>query len=281
MRTPFVEGPDGVRLAVSDAGPVSGVPSVLFVHGFAQSRHCWDPVLEGGLARSFRLVALDLRGHGDSDKPEGDAPYVEGIHFADDLHAVIQGLGLERPVVVAWSYGGVLVGDYLRHRGDSALGGLFFVAASLKTGKPARALFGPGMLANARGLLSDQEETYASAARDFLQACAARQVPGAFADESLRDMLRVPPHVRRALLARTEDYSAELERRTCPVTTLHGELDQVVLPAMSSELVLPRVPGARGVSLPGVGHLPFIEARPDFEGALSAFVTSCREALGG
>lgn len=179
MRTSFVEGPDGVRIAVSETGPSSGAPSVLFVHGIAQSRHGWDAVLEGSLARSHRLVAIDLRGHGDSDKPEGDEPYVNGVHFADDLHAVIQKLGLERPVVVAWSYGGVVVGDYLRHQGDAALGGLFLVAATLKTGRPARALFGPGMLANARGLLAEQAEAYGAAARSFFDACAAQPIDGA------------------------------------------------------------------------------------------------------
>lgn len=278
LRTCFVEGSGGVRLAVSETGPSSGAPSVLFVHGFAQSRHAWDTVLQGDLARSHRLVAVDLRGHGDSDKPEGDEPYVNGVHFAGDLEAVIQRLGLERPVVVSWSYGGVVVGDYLRHRGDSALGGLFFVAASLKTGKPARTLFGPGMMSNARGLLSEDAEAYEAAARAFIGACSARRVDPSLAEESVRSMLRVPPNVRRALLSRAEDYSVELERCGRPVAALHGELDLVVLPAMSSEVVLSCARAARGTWLPGVGHLPFIEATADFEAALAQFVEAAKSA---
>ncbi|MFY2561710.1 alpha/beta fold hydrolase [Corallococcus terminator] len=131
---------------MDESGPAAGAPSLLFVHGLAQGRGNWDEVLRGRLAERHHLVAIDLRGHGDSDKPEGDAPYVDGVHFAGDLAAVIQQLGLIRPVVVAWSYDGVVVGDYLRRHGDDALGGLFFVAAALKTGRPARALFGPGMM---------------------------------------------------------------------------------------------------------------------------------------
>lgn len=274
MRTSFVEGSGGVRLAVSETGPSSGAPSVLFLHGIAQSRHAWDTVLQGDLARSHRLVAVDLRGHGDSDKPEGDEPYVNGVHFAGDVEAVIQQLALERPVVVAWSYGGVVIGDYLRHRGEAALGGLFFVAASLKTGKPARALFGPGMMSNARGLLAEDAETYAATARSFFDACSARRMDPVLADESVRRMLRVPLNVRRALLSRAEDYSAELERCGLPVATLHGELDQVVLPAMSSEVVLAHARAGRGTWLAGVGHLPFLEATADFEATLARFVAA-------
>lgn len=281
MRTSFVEGPGGVRLAVSETGPSSGAPSVLFVHGFAQSRQSWDEVLQGSLARGVRLVAVDLRGHGDSDKPEGDEPYVNGVHFAGDLQAVIQRLGLERPVVVAWSYGGVVVGDYLRHHGDAALGGLFFVAASLRTGRPARALFGPGMLSNARGLLAEDVETYEAAARSFFESCAAQRLDSELADASVRTMLRVPLHVRRALLSRAEDYSVELERCSRPVAVLHGELDQVVLPAMSSEVVLPRARTARCTWLPRVGHLPFLEAKADFEAALAELVTDAAPGGGG
>ncbi|WP_426749682.1 alpha/beta fold hydrolase [Myxococcus sp. Y35] len=274
VRTGFVEGSGGVRLAVSESGPLSGAPSVLFLHGIAQSRQSWSGILQGRLARSHRLVALDLRGHGDSDKPEGDAPYVDGVHFAGDVEAVIGQLGLERPVVVAWSYGGVVAGDYLRHRGDAELGGLFFVAASLKTGKPARALFGAGMMSNARGLLSEDPVTYEATARTFIEACSARRLEPSQVEEGLRAMLRVPPNVRRALLSRAEDYSVELERCRRPVATLHGELDQVVLPAMSSEVVLSSARTGRGMWLPAVGHLPFLEATAEFEAALSEFVAA-------
>ncbi|QDF03196.1 alpha/beta hydrolase [Myxococcus xanthus] len=277
VRTCFVEGSGGVRLAVSESGPSSGAPAVLFLHGIAQSRQSWHGVLDGRLVQDHRLVALDLRGHGDSDKPEGDAPYVDGAHFAGDLSAVIGQLGLQKPVVVAWSYGGVVAGDYLRHRGDSELGGLFFVAASVRTGKPARALFGPGMMSNARGLLSEDPAIYEATARAFIEACSVQRLDASRAEEALRAMLRVPPHVRRALLSRVEDYSVELARCSRPVATLHGELDQVVLPAMSSEVVLACAREGRGTWLPGVGHLPFLEATAEFEAALAAFVKATRD----
>ena len=63
---------------------------------------------------TFRIVTFDLRGHGLSEKPLGPEHYASGKLWADDLAAVIEQIGLERPTLVAWSYGGYVVADYLR-----------------------------------------------------------------------------------------------------------------------------------------------------------------------
>ncbi|MFC0386294.1 alpha/beta fold hydrolase, partial [Muricoccus vinaceus] len=71
----FVTSPDGVRLATYEFGNPQG-PAILFLHGFAQAALSWDRQLrDPELAREFRMVAIDLRGHGMSAKPEGDAFY--------------------------------------------------------------------------------------------------------------------------------------------------------------------------------------------------------------
>jgi pimeloyl-ACP methyl ester carboxylesterase len=87
------------------------------------------------LAGSFRLVAIDLRGHGLSDKPRN--AYSDSQLWTDDVHAVITELGLERPIASASSYGGIVVCDYLRCYGDAGLGGVHFVGAMSKLGTNA------------------------------------------------------------------------------------------------------------------------------------------------
>jgi non-heme chloroperoxidase len=265
-----VRAADGVLLAVEAAGPSQGRPLV-FLHGIAQSRAVWRSVLTGPLAAVHRLVAIDMRGHGDSSAPVGSEAYATGERLGGDLHAVIGGLALERPIVVAWSYGGVVLGEYLRRYGAASLGGVLCVAAAVKVGKPARALFGPVMMDHARALLSEDPAVYEAGARAFLGACPAQPLGAAFLDEGLREMLRVPAHVRRALLTRSEDYSAELAACTAPVGTVHGTLDRVVLPQMSDELAAMH-PGMPHVRLEGVGHLPWLEAAPPFGAAVRAFV---------
>jgi pimeloyl-ACP methyl ester carboxylesterase len=92
----------GVGLHVDERG--HGEPAVLLVHGIACDRRYMEPVAVH-LAARHRTVAVDLRGHGRSDAPDG--PYDVATHV-DDLVEVCAALGVERPVVVGHSLGGVL-----------------------------------------------------------------------------------------------------------------------------------------------------------------------------
>jgi pimeloyl-ACP methyl ester carboxylesterase len=251
---------------------------VVFLHGIAQSRAAFRPVLTGPLADDLHLVAVDLRGHGSSDKPVGDNRYAEGNRLGDDLHELLTHLGLVRPIVVAWSYGGVVVGEYLRLHGGDALGGVLLVAASVVMGRPARALFGPTMLDHGRALMSEDTAVYEAGARAFVEGSVASAAAARHATPSeafVADMLLVPPHVRRAYLARSEDFSAELARCSAPLATLHGAEDTVVLPAMS-EHVARTVPASTHTLLPGVGHMPFLEAPEAFIAAVRGLVAAAR-----
>jgi non-heme chloroperoxidase len=270
-----VRSADGTSLAVEEAGVPGGRPVVL-LHGIAQSREVWRPLLDGPLAHELRLVAPDLRGHGASDAPAGPEAYASGDRLALDLHAIIEALGLERPVLVAWSYGGVAIGEYLRRFGSSGLGGLFLVAAAVAVGRDARAWFGPAMMNNARALMSDDPAAYEAGARAFLAASAAAPLAQGELERAARAMLGVPAHVRRALLARGEDYTPEIAGCEAPVATLHGTLDEVVWPALSRHVASLR-PGVRSFELEGVGHLPWLEAPERFEAALRSWLAASTE----
>ena len=113
IATHEVRGGGGLRLHVREWGDREG-PPIVFVHGWSQSQLCWSRQIAGPLAEDFRLVTFDLRGHGMSEKPLDAEHYVDARLWADDLDAVIEQLELDRPVLVAWSYGGFVVTDYLR-----------------------------------------------------------------------------------------------------------------------------------------------------------------------
>lgn len=261
---------DGTSIALDVAGPPDA-PAVVLLHGIAQSRGAFRPLLEGPLSRTLRLVAVDLRGHGDADAPADPAAYTDGAPLGRDLRAVIDALGLVRPWVLAWSYAGVAVGEYLRTFGGADLGGLALCAAAVAVGRDARAWFGPGMMLHARGLMSDDGTVYAAAARAFTAGCTAAPRASALLAAAETAMLRVPAHVRRALLTRSESFVDEVVRCEAPVVTLHGDADTVVLPAMSRHIVAMRA-GTRAVAFAGVGHLPWVEAPEAFADALGACV---------
>jgi pimeloyl-ACP methyl ester carboxylesterase len=81
---------------------------ILLLHGLASSARTWDLVAPL-LAPHFRVIALDERGHGESDKP--DAGY-DLATFVADVHGVVQALGLDRLALVGQSWGGHVALEY-------------------------------------------------------------------------------------------------------------------------------------------------------------------------
>lgn len=99
---------DGVTLRYIEAG--TGDPPLVFVHGWTCSRDFWPGQIPH-FAKKHLVVALDLRGHGESDKPDQDYT-IDG--FADDVAWLIGELGLQKPVVIGHSMGGSIAMNLAR-----------------------------------------------------------------------------------------------------------------------------------------------------------------------
>jgi pimeloyl-ACP methyl ester carboxylesterase len=95
---------DGVALFYEEAQ--GDEPPVLLVHGIACDHTIFAPQFEHFARRGQRVVAVDLRGHGKSDKPEQS--YTMQL-FTDDLAWMCEQIGLQKPVVIGHSMGGVVV----------------------------------------------------------------------------------------------------------------------------------------------------------------------------
>ena len=81
----------------------SSAPAVVLIHGITENHHTWHPLLHE-LAASHLVLAVDLRGHGDSDSSE---PY-DPLSYAGDVVATAARLGVHDPLVVGHSLGGVV-----------------------------------------------------------------------------------------------------------------------------------------------------------------------------
>ena len=125
---PFVQAGD-VRLNYVEVG--TGPQTILLVHGYSGSHVRWGLVRKH-LPEKYRVIAVDLRGAGDSDKP--DSGY-SMTHFSDDLAAFAKALDLPKFTFVGHSMGGSIAYQFAIDHGD-LLNGVVFVTPASADGIP-------------------------------------------------------------------------------------------------------------------------------------------------
>ena len=184
-----------------------------------------------------------------------------------DIAAVIDSLKLDQPVLCGWSYGPVIL-DYVRHRGEDAIGGMIFVSAITKLGSDeAVAVLTPEFLSLVRGFFAPDVEESARSLSALLRMCLAQEPSVADLNSMLEYNLLVPPHVRQALLSRAFDNDDLLPKIQKPVLIVHGAR---VKPAVVDQHRT-GLAHARIEMMPNVGHAPFWEDAAAFNQHLRAF----------
>lgn len=270
----YVTAPDGVRLAVYECGNPAGV-ELLLIHGFAQSHLCFAPQLDSGLARDCRIVTLDLRGHGASDKPLDAGAYQSPTVWAKDVAAVIAAKRLRRPVLAGWSMGGRIIRQYLMNFGDTGLAGINFVSSSVIEDPRVRGPAGGKPRPPASAPIGVQLE----AAIAFLDGCYAIKPSEADFRVAVGYNMLLPFQAREAIggwATAPADTLPALAKVRVPTLVTHGRLDAIVLP-LAAELTAQAVPRARLSWFDDCGHAPFQEDAGRFNGELAGFVASTAE----
>jgi non-heme chloroperoxidase len=266
-------GSGGVALHVSEHGESSGRP-ILLIHGWSQSELCWTRQYQASELSGFRLLGLDLRGHGMSECPTAAEDYSDGDKWADDIAAVIAELKLKRPIIVGWSYAGFVISDYLRKYGGDEVGGINLVAAAIILRPDAfGTLIGPGLFEHAPSACCPNLSESIPAVRVFLRGCTAAPLSSEDYETCLAFNMVVPHWVRGFLIQRELDFSTVLQDCTAPLLLTHGRADCVVLPAMT-ELILGQCSSAKISWYDDVGHAPFLERPERFNRELAQFANS-------
>ena len=268
MRHHTITGGGGTRLHVVEAGDPRG-PSILFLHGCSQSWLTWDRQMRSELARRYRLVAMDLRGHGSSERPRDG--YDDSRLWAADVDAAIRELELDRPILCGWSYGPLVILDYIRHYGEERIGGIHLVGAVTKLGsEAAAAVLAPEFLALLPGLFSSDVGESVRGLESLLHLCFVREPEASNLYTMLGFSVSVPPFVRQALLTRVVDNDDLLPTIVKPVLITHGALDAVVRQeAVAQHRAL--LPHAQVDIMPDAGHAPFWDDAAGFNRRLGAF----------
>jgi len=271
MKNYKITGGGRIQLHIVETGKAQGRP-LLFIHGFSQCWLTWSRQMNSNLAEDYRIVAMDMRGHGLSDKPH-DA-YNDSKLWADDVNAVIQSLDLDHPVLCGWSYGSLVILDYIRHYGEEKIGGSHFVGGITKLGgDEAMSVITPEFLSLAPGFFSTDVEESVRSLGSLLRLCFTEEPPITDLYLMLGYNLSVPPYVRQGLFSRSFDNDDLLPRIAKPVLITHGAADAIVKPAAVDQH-RSRIAHAQVHMMANAGHAPFWDHAASFNERLGAFAES-------
>ncbi len=226
---------DGVSIHYEEFG--SGPPIVL-VHGFASSlRDNWE--LTGWVSRLVsagrRVIALDCRGHGDSDKPRDPMAYSEG-KMSGDVIRLMDLLGIERTDLMGYSMGGAIALDLILHEPQrfrrAVLGG---VGALLRGATESTAI--------ADALATDDPSVISSPlARAFRE----------FAEQRGNDLKALAACIRRGRIRPDAQAMASVR---IPVLVAVGEKDDLV---SGADQLAAAIPGAHLITVPDRDHITVV-----------------------
>ena len=261
-----VAGGASVSMTMTADSSGHGKRTVVFIHGIGGSARVWGAQLASFTAAGIHPVAIDLPGYG--ARPPVTETSFDGM--AADLEAQIVAQGLDRPVLVGHSMGGMVAQTALRRRPEG------YRAAVLCCTSPA---FGdPGgdfqkkFVAARLGPL-DAGATMAELAGPLVDSMMGPSPHPGARPHALEVMASVPPATYRAAVRClvTFDERASLPQIRVPVLCLAGANDRTA-PAAVMERMAGKIPGARYACLDGAGHLANLEVPDAFDAAVLGFL---------
>jgi pimeloyl-ACP methyl ester carboxylesterase len=231
-------------------------PAVVLLHAFPLNRVLWRPVAER-LASRYRVLLMDLRGHGESGAGNGPATMEK---HALDLARVCDAAGIGRAVFGGVSIGGYVLLEFWRRCRERVRGLMLADTRAQADSDAARA---------ARLQAADEVEKHGPT--QFLEAMLPR-ILGESTQRGRRDLMEAAQAMARQMtvagiaavqrgMAERPDSLSTLPTISVPTLLLFGEEDQATPPA-EGELMQAQIPGAALRILPRAGHVSVFE-QPD------------------
>ncbi len=262
-----VTSPDGVSIAVQEAGDPNGQP-IIFIHGLLGSHLSWEKQVNSPELQRYRLITYDMRGHGVSDHPKlGDA-YSDGRRWADDLAAVIEGSAAQQPVIVGWSLGAAVTTNYLAVYGDEKIAGAVYVGGVIEL-KPEQIVPHPRVYS---GMASPDLKTHLDAEREFVELCFATRPDAVTFQRLLANAAMASEDMQNAVHGMSLDAPKGLGGMQKPLLLIYGARDALVQVEASFNRAKALNASVTGKFYPGSGHSPFLEEAERFNLDLAAFV---------
>jgi non-heme chloroperoxidase len=254
--------PDGCGIHVESQG--HGEPAIIFLHGIMMSGAVFKHQI-GALAGDHRVITMDLRGFGQSDKPETG---YSGENFVADLKHVIDHLDLKRPIIAGWSMGGAVALAFAATFPGTASRLVLIGTTPCLIQRPDWPHAVPPAAAEQLGkaLATD----YGAGVDGFCRM----MFPEANVDDEMnfirQIMLATPPHVTLSCMQNLggSDLRPLLGTIREPVTVLCGAED-MVCPPRASWFLADKL-GGKVTLIAGAGHCAFLTKAGEFNSALRA-----------
>jgi rifampin ADP-ribosylating transferase len=255
----------GVTLPYAEQGDAGGVP-VLLLHGYADSRRFFDPLLPH-LPHDVHAYVPDQRGHGDADRPAGGyAPE----DLAADAAAFLDAVGLEAAVIAGQSSGGYTAQRFAVDHPERTLGlVLIGTPRDFHDMRAAEAFW--------RDIARLEDPVDPAWVRSFVESFPVQPVPREVVDTMVAESCKVPAHVWKAAFRGLLDADVPIESGTidAPTLIIWGEADELC-PRSGQESLAATIPGARLVAYPGTGHAVACELPARTAADIAAFARRLR-----
>ena len=254
-KTTFVRLPDGTRIAYETRG--EGTPALIFVHGWSCDRSYWKGQLEP-FSRQFKVVALDLGGHGESDVTRKSWTMAT---FGADTAAVVEQLGLKRVILIGHSMGGDVIIEAAR-RLKGRVAGLIWVDTYRQLGTSRTAEQVAAFLAPFRA-------NFVDATRTFVRRMFPSGADPALVERVAADMSAAPPAVGIAALESAFSYDREvpsmLQQLNLPVIALNAGYRPTDTASLERY-------GVQVMIMPHIGHFLMMEDADRFNSLLQTAI---------
>jgi pimeloyl-ACP methyl ester carboxylesterase len=249
FQTAHVAVSGGVRLHYVHGGP-KDAPAVIMLHGTSDSSFSFSRVLPL-MPADLRIIAVDQRGHGNSDRP---AFGYSMDAFASDLLALMNALRIDRATIVGHSMGS-FIARRAAEKAPDRITRLVLVGTALT---PRNAVV-RDLLTVCDSLTDPVDETFI---REFQASTLNRPVPKAFFEQVVAESRKLPARVWRQSIAGLWDYQPQWPI-VSPTTILGGDLDAVFSSREQMEVFTATEHSTCHIE-PGIGHALHWEAPERF-----------------
>ena len=263
----MVEVADGVSLRLIEAGKPGDGPVLVFIPGWSTGGDIWHHQVDT-FAKNHRVIAFDPRSHGESTKTtSGNTPEIR----AQDLHALLERLGVRQPVLIGWSQGVQDIAAYVERYGTKDLAGIVLVDAAVSDGTD-------GMATRAQESAAQFKmfAVYQAHQKDYLGGMMRAIISKPPSDDAIEGLvstgMRTPPDVGVAMLIADMfgvNRTPALKKIDCPTLIIasskSGELAR-------QQAAANQIPRARLEKVEDAGHAVFVDQPDRFDELLKSFV---------